>query len=125
MRDARCLGVTSFTGFRVGHAGGIVKSLARHPQDILSKLSTCIRRRPLVPFAFFAQPALPSLVAVTPKRIGKVDNLAACGPAGGWYYDVNLPARPSQINLCAEPCDRLRATPNSKVELLIGCPAVP
>jgi hypothetical protein len=61
----------------------------------------------------------------TPSLIGKVDNLAACGASGGWYYDVNPPLRPSQIQLCAQSCDQLRGTPNSTVNVLVGCPSSP
>ena len=61
----------------------------------------------------------------TPKLVGKVESLAACGPSGGWYYDVNPPLRPSQVNLCPQSCAQLRGAPDSKVDLLIGCPSRP
>jgi hypothetical protein len=60
-----------------------------------------------------------------PTKIGKVDNAAACGNLGGWYYDVNPPGKPTQIILCPQSCMPLQMTPNSGVSILYGCPSVP
>jgi len=45
-----------------------------------------------------------------PQRVYKVDNAAACGTNGGWFYDVNPPMKPSKITLCPQSCDPLKAT---------------
>jgi hypothetical protein len=58
-----------------------------------------------------------------PTKIGKVDNAAACGMLGGWYYDN--PNMPTQIILCPQSCGPLQMTPNSGVSILYGCPSVP
>jgi len=44
---------------------------------------------------------------------------------GGWFYDVNPPGRPTQITLCPQSCMPLQSTPNSGVQLQLGCPSVP
>jgi hypothetical protein len=56
-------------------------------------------------------------------RIGKVNDASACGAMGGWYYDDN--AKPGQIILCQQSCDPVKATPDSRVQILYGCPSVP
>jgi hypothetical protein len=56
-----------------------------------------------------------------PKQIGIVQNAAACTAAGGWYYDN--PTTPTQIVLCPQSCDPIKATPDSGVEVLYGCPS--
>jgi hypothetical protein len=58
-----------------------------------------------------------------PTKIGKVDNAAACGTLGGWYYDN--PMTPTQIIICPQSCGPLQMTPNSGVSILYGCPSVP
>jgi hypothetical protein len=59
----------------------------------------------------------------TPTQIGKVNDVSACGMKGGWYYDDN--AKPAQIILCRESCDPVKATPESRVQILYGCPSLP
>jgi hypothetical protein len=61
--------------------------------------------------------------AGVPARIGKVSDASACGALGGWYYDDN--GKPTQIILCRETCDPVRATPDSRVQILYGCPSLP
>jgi len=58
-----------------------------------------------------------------PAQLGKVDNAAACGMPGGWYYDN--PMTPTQFMLCAQSCGLLETTPNSTVSLFYGCPSTP
>jgi hypothetical protein len=58
-----------------------------------------------------------------PTDIGKVTDLAACGPPGGWYYDNNI--TPTQIVLCPQTCDPVQMTADSGVEVLYGCPSEP
>lgn len=54
----------------------------------------------------------------------QVADAAACAGGDGWYYDVAVttggPA-PSSIFLCPASCDPLKNTPNSKIDVLIGC----
>ena len=49
-----------------------------------------------------------------------------CTPAGGWYYDPppSSSAAPSRLVLCPATCDRLRADPAARVELVFGCVTV-
>jgi hypothetical protein len=61
--------------------------------------------------------------AGVPTRIGKVNDASACGASGGWYYDDN--AKPAQIILCRQSCDPVKATPDSRVQVLYGCPSLP
>jgi hypothetical protein len=61
--------------------------------------------------------------------IGNVENKDACDPVrGGWYYDIPLgqtgqgQARPpSTIITCAATCERLKAEPNGKLDVVLGC----
>jgi len=49
-----------------------------------------------------------------------------CPATGGWYYDPP-PASgttPSRLVLCPATCDRLRADPAARVELVFGCMTV-
>jgi hypothetical protein len=57
------------------------------------------------------------------KTIGKVANMAACGALGGWYYDND--AAPTQILLCPQSCDAVKADQISSVQVLYGCPSKP
>jgi hypothetical protein len=54
-----------------------------------------------------------------PSTISKVDNEAACGPAGGWYYDN--PADPAQIMLCPASCETIAADTEGQVKIVLGC----
>ena len=51
--------------------------------------------------------------------LGKVDNEAACGPAGGWYYDN--PGDPAQILLCPASCDLISGDTTGQVDIVLGC----
>src|SRR4029078_4961291 len=56
----------------------------------------------------------------TSTLIGQVNDKAGCDTAGGgWYYDK--PGSPSLITLCPTTCSPLTATPNSHLQVLIGC----
>jgi hypothetical protein len=55
------------------------------------------------------------------QRLGYVGSAAQCG-SGGWYYDN--PSAPTKITLCPQTCDPLKATKDSKVQILYGCPTV-
>ena len=55
------------------------------------------------------------------QTVGYAGTMAQCG-SGGWYYDNAM--TPTKITLCPSTCDPLKATMNSKVQLLFGCPTV-
>lgn len=63
--------------------------------------------------------------AGAPMPLGNVTSAAQCDARGGWYYDVNPPAKPSKITLCPQSCDPLKATDNSSVKVLYGCATKP
>jgi hypothetical protein len=53
--------------------------------------------------------------------IPRVADPGAC-PAMGWYYDD--PAAPTQIVLCPETCDLVRADTGGTVEVAFGCATI-
>jgi len=60
--------------------------------------------------------------------IGKVDNAAACGEKGGWFYDQPVPPGnppPTKITLCPATCDPLVLTAGSHLDMLVGCQTSP
>jgi hypothetical protein len=81
-------------------------------------------------------PAPPSGASFDPERVnvrltlpqGTLDAIAnvpaasGCAAAGGWYYDD--PAAPQHILACPATCERLRAEPEVRVDLLFGCKTV-
>ena len=81
-------------------------------------------------------PAAPSGATLDPERVNvrlslgsraedglpKVVAASSCGDGGGWYYDD--PAAPARILACPASCDALRAEPDARVELLLGCKTV-
>ena len=56
----------------------------------------------------------------------KVANAAACGPAGGWYYDND--AAPTQVLLCPASCDFAQSSvgpgKTGRIEVLFGCATI-
>jgi hypothetical protein len=50
--------------------------------------------------------------------IGNVSSAAACGQAGGWYYDP--PTQPTKIQLCDTSCTQLSA-PGTELRVSVGC----
>ena len=57
-------------------------------------------------------------------QVGKVANAAACGTAGGWFYDQPVPPAnppPTKITLCPATCDPLVLTAGSHLDVLVGC----
>ncbi|MEJ7735184.1 MAG: hypothetical protein WKG00_39110 [Polyangiaceae bacterium] len=54
-----------------------------------------------------------------PTTLSKVDNEAACGAAGGWYYDN--PVKPTQILLCPASCQTIGADTEGQVKIVLGC----
>jgi hypothetical protein len=81
-------------------------------------------------------PAAPAGVTLDPERVNvrlslggrgetglsKVAEVSSCGDGGGWYYDD--PLAPARILACPASCDALRAEPDVRVELLLGCKTV-
>ena len=103
-------------------SGDVVGTLSAALTSISGEL-TC---NYVIPFG--ANPALVN-VQVTigatgmPTEVGKVANAAACGAAGGWYYDSIM--TPTQIILCPQSCERIKMTDNSVVQVVYGCPPSP
>ncbi len=60
------------------------------------------------------------------STIGYVPTAADCDPnKGGWHYDVAPGAgMPTMINVCPSTCDKLRADPRGRVDLVVGCQTV-
>jgi hypothetical protein len=80
-------------------------------------------------------PAAPSGATLDPERVNvrlslgggegalsRVADAARCAEGGGWYYDD--PAAPARILACPASCEALRAEPEARVELLLGCKTV-
>jgi hypothetical protein len=81
-------------------------------------------------------PAAPSGATLDPERVNvrlsfgggrddalsKVPDAASCAEDGGWYYDD--PVAPARILACPASCEGLRAEPDVRVELLLGCRTV-
>jgi hypothetical protein len=57
---------------------------------------------------------------------GNVASVDRCSPdQGGWYYDPPPSAGdPKRLILCPATCERLRADPTAKVDLVFGCATV-
>lgn len=51
--------------------------------------------------------------------LGQVTDEAACGAAGGWYYDNNT--APTKITLCPATCTTIQADENAGVKVELGC----
>jgi len=58
----------------------------------------------------------------TATTIPRVDSLAACGDADGWYYDDA--AAPTQIIVCPSTCETFTASEDGQVDLQFGCETV-
>jgi hypothetical protein len=62
----------------------------------------------------------------TEEILYRVDNAAACGADGGWYYDD--PASPSKVLLCQGSCDRAQTLvgpgKDGRIEVLFGCASI-
>lgn len=60
------------------------------------------------------------------STVGNVASASACSATkGGWYYDV-LPTQgtPTSVKVCPATCDRFRADPRGRVDLIVGCKTV-
>jgi hypothetical protein len=66
------------------------------------------------------QLSAPSLTSAT--TFGQVPSASACA-ARGWHYDD--PAAPTRLIACPETCALLRATPQARVDVLLGCATAP
>jgi Mg-chelatase subunit ChlD len=49
----------------------------------------------------------------------RVQDAAACGTAGGWFYDNNT--SPTQIHLCANTCTTVQADTGAALQVLYSC----
>jgi hypothetical protein len=54
--------------------------------------------------------------------IGQAPNSMSCAN-GGWYYDN--PSMPTTISLCESTCKRVQADTAPKLDIVLGCMAVP
>lgn len=127
----------------LAHAGGTSKALRITPEsDIRAEFQASL--------AAIRRQALPCEYDIPKPTVGVADygkvnvqwspgtgssslfgykqNVAACGAAGGWYYDVDpaLGTSPTKIVLCPSSCGEVKATTASsaKVEVLLGCKSV-
>jgi hypothetical protein len=110
--------------YLVDTGGDVTAQLAAALHAIKSMAITCDYRIPMSS----AGPIDPNQVNVIAKvgdmgaatLIGQVNDKAGCDKAGGgWYYDT--PGNPSLISLCPTTCNPLLNTPNSHLQVLIGC----
>jgi hypothetical protein len=59
----------------------------------------------------------------TAQQIAQVPSQSDCAAAGnGWYYDD--PTNPTQVLVCPQTCDMLKASTDGQVDLLFGCDTV-
>jgi hypothetical protein len=54
----------------------------------------------------------------TSTTIPRVSNAAACS-GDGWYYDN--PTTPTKITMCPSTCSTMKADPNAKMKVELGC----
>jgi hypothetical protein len=57
--------------------------------------------------------------ATAAETVFHVDNQAACGATGGWYYDDS--ANATRILACPSTCDLLQGDGGAKIDVLFGC----
>jgi hypothetical protein len=53
------------------------------------------------------------------QTLPQVSDPAACGAAGGWYYDDNI--APTKITLCPTTCGTVQADANANIKVEFGC----
>jgi hypothetical protein len=92
--------------------------------NALTKISGAVTCDYVIPMNGMVDP-LNVNIQVTPgggmtQQVGYVGSAAMCTAMGGWYYDN--PTKPTKVTLCPQTCDPLKATANSKVQVLYGCP---
>ncbi|MBW2459441.1 MAG: hypothetical protein JRI68_33420, partial [Deltaproteobacteria bacterium] len=51
--------------------------------------------------------------------VNHVDDAAACGAAGGWYYDD--PVNPTTITLCPTTCSEVQGDAEAVMDIAMGC----
>jgi hypothetical protein len=61
------------------------------------------------------------------STIGYAGSAAACGTAGGWYYDADpfQGGTPSKIEICPATCSSFKTDLKGKVDILFGCETMP
>ena len=54
---------------------------------------------------------------------GRVSTEAACGKDAAWHFDVDpaTGATPKQVQLCPTTCAAVKADPQAKVDIVLGC----
>jgi hypothetical protein len=57
------------------------------------------------------------------STVPRVDSQASCGTADGWFFDGDGESA-TTIDVCPATCDALRADPNGRVDVVIGCETV-
>jgi hypothetical protein len=99
--------------------------------DVAAKLTGALRHVSNVAPCEFALPMRafdPNLAIVQitvgpngmPQNVTRIAGATACGPTGGWYYDDNV--LPKTVTLCPQVCEPIRANPDSRIRLILGCP---
>lgn len=54
--------------------------------------------------------------------LSRVDGPEACGPSGGWYYDVDPKlAAPSRLDICPSTCAEVGSHRTSQLKVELGC----
>jgi len=108
--------------FLVDTGGDVTTQLAAALHAIKSRALTCDYTIPMSS----SGPIDPSQVNViahvgdtgAPTLIGQVMNKAGCDASGGgWYYNDTK----TIITLCTTTCNPLLMTPNSGLQVIIGC----
>ncbi|MEO7330185.1 MAG: vWA domain-containing protein [Minicystis sp.] len=96
------------TALQTIQAGAVACSFAMpkapDPQDIVDPTQVDVQLTP---------PAGPKVT------FPQVASPAACGPAGGWYYDNA--DMPTMITLCPASCLQAQQTQGAKIEIVLGC----
>ena len=123
----------------VSQTGGVTGDLCGNNQNfapVFAAMSQAVVQAKTVDCAWGIPPAPagetfdPKLVNVdyypggsgASQPIFHVQNAAACGPQGGWYYDDDK--NPKQVLVCPATCQVIQADPSAKVDVLFGCATV-
>jgi hypothetical protein len=116
VRAKICDGASSWSGFFASVAQAVSKA---------SKLS-CNLAIPM-PSQGTLDPSAINVGIASPggsTTLGKVANQAACGPAGGWYYDDDT--NPTHVLLCKTSCDvaQTKVQTGASIQIQFGCKTI-
>jgi hypothetical protein len=104
-------------GYFIG-SGNAEQDLLTALLDIAGKSAACTF--PIPPPENPGDTLDPKLVRVEYNGImNHVENEAACGADGGWYYDDN--ANPTTITLCPDTCTTVQADAQAQIDVALGC----